>query len=75
MYEQFHAAVPTGEATHRAWTSMSAFAARTTKVRLGQMCTCMSYRNPGYLVKVAATVDIISVRAHRDGNRRWLVRA
>jgi len=24
------------------------------------MCTCMSYRNPAYLAKVAATVDVIS---------------
>ena len=24
------------------------------------MCTCMSYRNPAYLAKVAATIDIIS---------------
>jgi alkanesulfonate monooxygenase SsuD/methylene tetrahydromethanopterin reductase-like flavin-dependent oxidoreductase (luciferase family) len=39
---------------------MSAYAATTTRVRLGQMCTCMSYRNPAYLAKVAATVDVIS---------------
>jgi F420-dependent oxidoreductase-like protein len=39
---------------------MAAFAASTTRVRLGQMCTCMSYRNPAYLAKVAATVDIVS---------------
>ena len=32
----------------------------TSRVRLGQMCTCMSYRNPAYLAKVAATIDIIS---------------
>ena len=39
---------------------MSAFAAVTGRVRLGQMCTCMSYREPTYLAKVAATVDVIS---------------
>ena len=39
---------------------MSAFAASTDRVRLGQMCTCMGYRNPAYLAKVAATVDVIS---------------
>jgi alkanesulfonate monooxygenase SsuD/methylene tetrahydromethanopterin reductase-like flavin-dependent oxidoreductase (luciferase family) len=32
----------------------------TSRVRLGQMCTCMGYRNPAYLAKVAATVDVIS---------------
>jgi alkanesulfonate monooxygenase SsuD/methylene tetrahydromethanopterin reductase-like flavin-dependent oxidoreductase (luciferase family) len=39
---------------------MSAFGAVTERVRLGQMCTCMSYRNPAYLAKVAATCDHVS---------------
>ena len=39
---------------------MAALAAVTSRVRLGQMCTCMGYRNPAYLAKVAATIDIIS---------------
>jgi F420-dependent oxidoreductase-like protein len=39
---------------------MSAYAATTTRIKLGQMCTAMSYRNPAYLAKVAATADIIS---------------
>ncbi len=39
---------------------MAAFAASTDRIRLGQMCTCMSYRNPAYLAKVAATIDHIS---------------
>ncbi|MGY4858491.1 LLM class F420-dependent oxidoreductase [Cryobacterium sp. AP23] len=61
VYDHFHTVpVPTEEATHEAWTLMSAFAATTSRVRLGQMCTCMSYRNPAYLAKVAATIDIIS---------------
>src|SRR3954451_9193698 len=61
VYDHFHTVpVPTEEATHEAWTLMSAFAAVTDRVRLGQMCTCMSYRNPAYLAKVAATVDIVS---------------
>src|SRR5215475_7412544 len=61
VYDHFHTVpVPTDEATHEAWSLMSAFAASTTRVRLGQMCTCMGYRNPAYLAKVAATVDVIS---------------
>ncbi|WP_433576013.1 LLM class F420-dependent oxidoreductase [Nocardia brasiliensis] len=61
VYDHFHTVpVPTEEATHEAWTLMSAFAASTSRVRLGQMCTAMSYRNPAYLAKVAATVDLIS---------------
>lgn len=48
------------EATHEAWSLMAAFAGVTGRVRLGQMCTCMGYRNPAYLAKVAATIDAIS---------------
>ena len=61
VYDHFHTVpVPTEEATHEAWTLMAALAAATERVRLGQMCTCMSYRNPAYLAKVAATIDAIS---------------
>ncbi len=61
VYDHFHTVpVATEEATHEAWALMSAFAATTKRVRLGQMCTCMSYRNPAHLAKIAATVDIIS---------------
>jgi F420-dependent oxidoreductase-like protein len=61
VYDHFHTVPrPTQEATHEAWTLMAAFGAATSRVRLGQMCTCMSYRNPAYLAKVAATVDIVS---------------
>lgn len=61
VYDHFHTVpVPTQEATHEAWTLMAALAASTSRVRLGQMCTCMAYRNPMYLAKVAATVDLVS---------------
>jgi len=61
VYDHFHTVPePSPEATHEAWSLMAAFAAVTGRVRLGQMCTCMTYRNPAYLAKVAATVDIIS---------------
>jgi F420-dependent oxidoreductase-like protein len=61
VFDHFHTVPePTEEATHEAWTLMAAFAAVTGRVRLGQMCTCMGYRNPAYLAKVAATVDVIS---------------
>jgi F420-dependent oxidoreductase-like protein len=61
VFDHFHTVpVPTQEATHEAWTLMAAFGAATSRVRLGQMCTCMGYRNPAYLAKVAATVDVIS---------------
>lgn len=61
VYDHFHTVpVPTQEATYEAWTLMTALAATTRRVRLGQMCTCHSYRSPAYLAKVAANVDVIS---------------
>jgi F420-dependent oxidoreductase-like protein len=61
VYDHFHTVPqPSGEATHEAWSLMAAYAAATSRVRLGQMCTCMAYRNPAYLAKVAATIDVIS---------------
>lgn len=61
VYDHFHTVpVPSDDATHEAWTLMAALGAVTDRVRLGQMCTCMGYRNPAYLAKVAATVDIVS---------------
>ena len=61
VYDHFHTVpVPTHEATHEAWSLMSAYAATTSRIKLGQMCTAMGYRNPVYLAKVAATADIIS---------------
>ena len=61
VYDHFHTTpVPSEEATHEAWSLMAALAASTERVRLGQMCTCMAYRPPMYLAKVAATVDHVS---------------
>ena len=61
VYDHFHTVpIVSDEATHEAWTLMSALAVATRRIRLGQMCTCVSYRNPAYLAKVAATVDVIS---------------
>jgi F420-dependent oxidoreductase-like protein len=61
VYDHFHTVpVPTDEATHEAWSLMAAYAATTSRIKLGQMCTAMSYRNPAYLAKVAATCDVIS---------------
>ncbi|MDF3044206.1 MAG: family F420-dependent class oxidoreductase [Ornithinibacter sp.] len=61
VYDHVHTVPrPAEEATHEAWSLMAAFAAVTGRVRLGQMCTCMGYRNPAHLAKVAATVDVIS---------------
>ena len=39
---------------------MAAISQRTSTIRLGQMVGCNSYRNPGLLAKITATVDVIS---------------
>src|SRR5260370_13955358 len=61
VYDHFHTVpVPTEEATHEAWSLMSAFAASTTRVRLGQMWPCMAHRNPCDLAQVAASIHVSS---------------
>jgi F420-dependent oxidoreductase-like protein len=61
VYDHFHTVPePTQEVTYEAWTLMAALAAVTNRVRLGQMCTCNTYRPPSYLAKVAASIDVIS---------------
>jgi F420-dependent oxidoreductase-like protein len=61
VFDHFHTVpVPTQQVTYEAWTMMAALAAATDSVRLGQMCTCNSYRPPAYLAKVAACIDVIS---------------
>ena len=42
------------------WTALSALAARTTKIRLGSLVLCNSYRNPALVAKMAASLDHVS---------------
>ncbi|MEV4118602.1 LLM class F420-dependent oxidoreductase [Micromonospora sp. NPDC049645] len=51
---------PSNESTFEAWSMMAAFAACTSRVRLGQLCTSMGFRNPAYLAKMAACIDVMS---------------
>ena len=43
-----------------AWTALAALARDLTRIRLGAMVTCQSYRNPALLAKIAAGVDRMS---------------
>ncbi len=42
------------------WTTLSALAVRTSKIRLGTMATCNLFRYPSLLAKMASTFDVIS---------------
>lgn len=42
------------------WTLLSALAVRTSRIGLGPLVTCNSFRHPSVLAKIAATVDLIS---------------
>ncbi|HLF61844.1 MAG TPA: LLM class flavin-dependent oxidoreductase, partial [Acidimicrobiia bacterium] len=60
VYDHFHThPVLTQESTFDAWTLMAALAAVTSRVRLGQMCTCALYRPPSLLAKMASNIDVI----------------
>ncbi len=61
VYDHFHN-VPRAahEAVFEAWTTMAAISQRTSRVRLGQMVGCNSYREPSVLAKITSTIDVIS---------------
>lgn len=42
------------------WTVLSALASVTSKIRLGSLVLCNSYRIPSVMAKMAATLDVIS---------------
>ena len=43
-----------------AWTALAALSRDLTRIRMGAMVTCQSYRNPALLAKIAAGVDQMS---------------
>jgi len=61
VYDHFHNVPrPAHEAVFECWTTIAAISQRTSRIRLGQMVGCNSYRNPGLLAKITSTIDVIS---------------
>ena len=61
LFDHFHTVPrPTDEITFESFTSLSALAALTERVRLGQIVICNGFRNPALTAKMASTLDTIS---------------
>ncbi|HET8841502.1 MAG TPA: LLM class F420-dependent oxidoreductase [Ktedonobacteraceae bacterium] len=61
LVDHFHTTPqPSQEVTFECWMSTAALARNTRTIRIGQMVTCNSYRNPALLAKMASTVDVLS---------------
>lgn len=53
---------PAGRENHplECWTTLAGLAAVTSKITLGPLVSCVNYRHPTVLAKIATTLDIIS---------------
>ncbi len=61
LFDHFHTVPqPTDEITFESFTALSALAALTSRVRLGQIVICAAFRNPALQAKMASTVDVMS---------------
>jgi F420-dependent oxidoreductase-like protein len=61
VYDHFHnVPKPAHEAVFECWTTLAALSQRTSRIRLGQMVGCNSYRQPSVLAKITSSIDVIS---------------
>ena len=71
VYDHFHNVPrPAHEAVFECWTTIAALAEATSRIRLGQMVSCTSYRPPALTAKITANLDVIS-----GGRLEWGVGA
>ena len=61
VFDHFHTVPdPTDEITFESFTTLTAMAMVTDRVRLGHMVICNGFRNPALTAKLASTLDVVS---------------
>jgi F420-dependent oxidoreductase-like protein len=61
VFDHFHTVPqPAEEITFESFSTLTAFATLTRRVRLGHMVICAGFRNPAVVAKMASTIDVIS---------------
>ena len=61
LFDHFHTTPePTDELTFESFTTLTALAALTSRVRLGHIVLCAGYRPPSLVAKMASTLDVIT---------------
>lgn len=61
LFDHFHTVPrPTDEVTFESFVALTALAALTERVRLGQVVICNGFRNPALTAKMAGTLDVVS---------------
>jgi F420-dependent oxidoreductase-like protein len=60
-FDHFHTTPdPTNEMTFESFTTLTSLAAVTERIRLGHIVTCVGFRNPALVAKMASTLDVVS---------------
>ena len=61
VFDHFHTVPePTDEITFESFSTLTALAMVTSRVRLGHMVICTAFRNPALTAKLASTIDVVS---------------
>jgi alkanesulfonate monooxygenase SsuD/methylene tetrahydromethanopterin reductase-like flavin-dependent oxidoreductase (luciferase family) len=59
LADHFRAVTPR-DPYYECYTTLAALAAETRRIRLGPLVSCVSYRSPSLLAKVASTLDVVT---------------